>query len=347
MKQTNKAKPKKPTTCILDADGLLFEAASTVGEQVWYIYKDKEGNEVARFDSAQKGKNWIDEIKFIGFDIEHGYEGDVDELTRHTEYEILDVRECYKAFKSGLKKIKKMTGCKEIVAYIGKATGAKVFRYDLATIYPYKKGRGDSRKPHHLEAVRKFARTLPEVKTVIGDVEVDDKVMEVAEKLGEKACLTFTDKDALQAVGCWVYHMGNHDKPVWSSPNIVGRIGKRDNGKTKMLGWLSLMYQMIKGDKSVDGIVGLPKYGDVKAYELLAEFDNKPMTYLPKVIDKVLAEYHSVYGDEHTYTHHNGVDEITASYKDIFMENFYLLYMRRYKNDDCPMVAYHVHQYNT
>lgn len=327
----------KPEICVLDGDGLLFEAA-LAGEQVWYDYHDQDGNLVASFKDARAGNNWIDEIQSMGIDMYYGYTGDADSLIRTTRYEIKDVELCYKAFKKGLKRILKLSKCKEVRCYLSKKSGFKVFRYQLATIHEYKKGRSNSRKPHYLEAVRKFANTLPEVRTVRGRIEVDDKVVQEAESIGAKACLVAADKDALQVKGAWILHLGKHDHPVWSDPNIVGRIGKRKDGSVKRLGWLALMFQMFTGDKQTDGIVGLPKYGDVKAYNILKPFDNKPIKHLPDVVRAVLREYLRVYGSTHTYTHWDGSVEITASFRDMFEENLLQLYMRRFNNDHCDEI---------
>jgi len=331
-------KPKnKPRVCYLDGDGILFKSASS-GEIVWRVAKDKDGNEIARFDSVSAYNNWIFEIETFETDIHYGYKGDVADITRETEYELKDPKECEKVFKREVKKVLKATGCDEIRVYISKKAGTKVFRHKLATLHEYKKGRSNQRKPYYLEYVRKFARGLNGVVVVRGDIEVDDRVVELAEKGGRNACLAAEDKDSLQAKGCWVYHIGKHEKPVWSNPKIVGRIGKRDNGSTKMLGWLSLMYQMMKGDKQVDGIVGLPKYGDKKAYELLKEFDNKPINVLPEVVRTVLREYYRVYGESHEYEHWDGSVVVSGSYKSIFEENLLLLYMRRFKDDNCRVI---------
>ena len=324
----------KPKVCYLDGDGILFKSANA-GEICWRLAIDKDGNEVARFDSVSAYNNWLFEIETFGCDNLHGYEGDSNDLTRKTEYELNDPKECEKVFKREVKKVIKATGCEEIRVYISKKAGTKVFRHKLATIHEYKKGRSNQRKPHYLEHVRKFARGLNGVIIVRGDIEVDDRVVELAEKGGRNACLAAEDKDSLQAKGCWVYHIGKHDKPVWSNPKIVGRIGKRGNGSVKVIGWLSLMYQMMKGDKQVDGIVGLPNYGDKKAYELLKPFDNKPISELNKVVRVVLSEYFKVYGVSHSYDHWDGSGLIDASYKEIFEENLLLLYMRRFKDDSC------------
>lgn len=326
---------KKPTVCIYDADTLLFESASA-GEQVWYVYKDENDKEVARFDSAQKGKNWLSEFEVFGCDPYFNFTGDPSTLTRHTEYEIKDVEDCYKNFDKGLKKILKLSGCKKIVAGVSKKSGEKVFRYDIATMREYKKGRSELRRPHYLEEVRKYARKHPNVVTPRGDIEVDDWVVIQGAKYGTKVCVAFKDKDGLQGFGFWLLHVDNHTKPVFSSDKIVGRIGERD-GKVRKIGYLSLMYQLICGD-TADGIIGLKGKGEKLAKELLFKYDNKPIELLPEVVGKVLRAYYNVYGLSYTYPHWNGSGELTRSYKDIFKENLILLWMRRFKDDNCEQI---------
>ena len=110
-----------------------------------------------------------------------------------------------------------------------------------------------------------------------------------------------------------------------------------DNGKVAVLGWLSLLFQVMKGD-SADFIAGLPKYGDKKAYEILKDFDNKPIAFLPEAVRSVLSHYYRVYGLSHTYTHWNGTTELTRTYKEMFEENLRLLYMVKHKDDKCEEI---------
>lgn len=329
-------KPPKPTICIYDCDTLLFES-SAAGETTFYVYKDEEGREICRFDSAKKAKNWIEECSHMEADIRFQYQGDVTALTRHVEYEIKDFEECRKVFDQGLKKILKLSGCKEIRAYISSKSGAKVFRNDLATLRQYKPSRKDSRKPHHLENVRRYARTLPEVKVTRGFVETDDRVMQDAEKLKHRACLAFSDKDGLQGKGVWLLHVGKHEKPVWSSSKILGRIGERKDGSIKKIGYLALMYQMIVGD-SIDGVGGIKGKGEKLVRDILFEYDGEPISELPSLVETVLRAYYEVYGSEYTYQHWYDSREITASYKDVFKENLLLLWMRRFKDDECRVI---------
>jgi hypothetical protein len=332
--------PPPPEKAIIDGDSILFKAAQA-GETTWYVAVGEDGEEITRFDSAHNYKNWLETAKEFGLDVEHGYEGDLDKVERKVEYEIHDVEKCYKAFDKIVREWVRASGCEDYVVYIGKKSGAKVFRYDVATIYPYKHGRDDLKKPHHLEAVRKYARNLPNVTTVKGDIEVDDKVVAEAEKHKHRACLCALDKDSLQARGCYIHLVGQHEEPVFSSKKIVGRLWQEDK-KIYGTGYLFTAFQMLKGDKPVDGIVGLPKWGDKKAYEALKKFDGVGLTHLSDVIYRVAELYYSVYGDEHKYNHCYTNEEITATWRDMFEENLRLLWMKRHRDDVGQSIMEHV-----
>lgn len=324
--------PPKPTILLIDGDSILFKAASA-GEQVWYVAKDAEGNEVARFQSASSYKSWIQSCEILGFDSVYGYEGDIESLTRETEYEYKDVKHCYDSFDKSVNEWLYYSGCEEWKMWIGKATGLKNFRYDIATIHPYKKDRDKMRKPYYLEQVRKYASTKPQVKVIKGSVEVDDRVVAEAEKLKHKCVLGFVDKDNTQAKGCYQLFMGYSDTPYFVTARSVGEI-KMDGKKVWATSYLRVASQLLHGDKAVDGIVGLPKYGPTRAYELLKEFDGVHVKHASEVFVKVSEEYKKHYGDSHTYPHCYTGEEITRNWKEMFEENLRLLWMKRHRDDE-------------
>lgn len=330
-------KPKPPQIAYIDGDSLLFISASSASTTM-YEYRDQEGNLIAKFPSADAGKSWISNIEVLGFDDAHGFTGDVDTLTRE---KIVtpddDIETAKKTFNTMVKRWVKQSGCKDYVVYIGAKKGQRVFRHDLATIAEYKGNRKGQEKPPLLNKVRKWASQQPNVKVARGAVEVDDLVVAYTERKGEKACLIGVDKDAKQVVGCWLMIPDEHDKPVFSKPDIVGRIGLKSNGKVKCIGWLALLFQMIKGD-SVDNIKALPRHGDKKAYDILKEFDNKPISALPDAVRAVLSHYYKQYGLTYQYTHWDGSQTLTRSYKEMFEENLRLLYMLRSKDDDASVI---------
>lgn len=330
--------PKKPTKAFVDADILLFSSASA-GEQVWYVYSDKDGNEVCRFDNANDGKNWIEVMEAFGFDSTHGYEGDVEDLVRTVEYVVGDFEKCKKAFKSSLatwvNPIKKWAGKDlKVTAYISKATGAENFRYQVATIAPYKGKRLKSHKPFYLEDLRKWASKLPEVKMARGRVEVDDVTCALAQRAGQNGVVVAGDKDCNGVTGCWVYVPDQDETPRFSNPDSVGEIYLNEKGDIKGLGWLFWLGQCLKGD-SVDNIKGCKGVGDAKAVKTLEQFSGADISMLERAVQAVCQVYMDTYSDEHKYKNHHTGEMVTVSWRDILIENLRLVYMLK-KQDDSP-----------
>lgn len=322
---------KKPEIAIIDLDSILFQAANA-GQVTWRVARDDSGKEICRYSSVAEYNGWLQECEILDMDIQHGYKGNVEDLVRETEYEYLDVEKCYKTFDHIIDTWVKQSGCSKWKGWMGAKAGQRNFRYDIATLFPYKHGREKIVKPYYLEDVRAYARKNPNCVTVKGAYEADDLVVANAEKRGEKACLVGIDKDSVQVRGSWFLLVDQHDKPIFSDPNLVGKLWKE--GK-KVYGWgnLFLLWQMLKGDKSVDGIVGVPGVGDVGAYNTLKEFSGKPIKDLPEAIDAVAGVYKKVFGEEYNYKHCYTNEDITAHWKDLFEENLRLLWMKRYKDD--------------
>lgn len=330
------AKAAKPVTAFLDLDSVLFSAASAA-EQVIYIYINNEtGEEEARFEKAKDGKEWLELMSVVD---------DAGDLyRRETEYEYRDVKEAYKAFDKEVERWVKASECQKWTGYVSKNSGLPNFRHQLATLKPYKGSRSDTRKPYYLEHVRKYARKNPNIKTTIGAVETDDLVVARAEKLGQRGCVVSVDKDSRQVSGCWMLIIGEQDKPTFSSGKIVGRLRQKSKKKIVGMGYLFLLFQLLKGD-SVDGIGGCKGVGDKGALEVLEPFSGKPLSELPNAIAAVCEEYKRVYGDEFKYKHHETKEEITATWKDILYENLRLLWMKRSKDDMAETIWEHVKGY--
>lgn len=331
--------PPHPEIAIIDLDSLLFQAASS-GEQVWYVAKDIGGNEVARFDSAKAHKYWLEEIELFGADPLYGYEGVIENLSRETIYEILPVENCYKSFDKMLKDWVKQSGCPKFKCWVSKKSGAKNFRYDIATLNQYKKGRENTRKPHHLEAVRKYAMQHPNVVKAVGKIEVDDLVVAVAEKYKHKGCLLSIDKDSRQVMGTHVMIIDQMEQPVFSSKKIVGKLDY-DGKKVTGYGILFLLWQSLTGD-TVDGILGCKGMGKKKAYDLLSKYSGVCMSHLPEAVDDVCEVYKGVYGDSYKYNHCYTNEELQVSWQGVFTENVRLLWMLRHKDDKAEFVLDHL-----
>lgn len=329
--------PKKPIITYADADIAIFKAAAS-GEQIQYIYSDGD-KEVASFTSAEDGKKWLSEVEVMGVDFEYGYEGDPSSLTRTIDYTDLGVEKSYEVFDKILEDYKKMANTPEFVGYVSKSTGAEVFRNKIATIKKYKGSRA-SRKPLHLEAVRKYALSKPEIKQASGkvvmdgvkyDIETDDQVAALAQYKGELGQLLSFDKDSMISVGCWILSPNYLEDPTYADPTLTGVV-EEVGGSLRGFGHLFLLGMMITGD-TADAITGVPKGGKKKALEVLSPFNNKPISKLPDAFEEVAKLYKKAYGDSYTYKHWETGEDITRNWYEMMIEQGKLLYMLRGKND--------------
>lgn len=330
--------PPPPEIAYLDLDSLLFKAAQA-GEQIIYFGVDEDGNEWGHCDSAAGYKNWLEEIEMFGCDMLTGYVGDPSSLTRNSKIEIKEEKKVAKAFDHLLNKWIVGSGCKEWVGYVSKKVSAQTFRHDLATIKGYKSGRAQN-KPHYLEEARKYALTKANVKTIRGPWEVDDVVCALAQRKGWKGCVVSIDKDSRGVNNTHVYIPEEMEKPEFSSKKIVGKLWQNEKGKVLGLGSLFWLYQCLAGD-AVDAITGCKGVGSTGAYKLLQPFSGAAMAHFEDVLRVVAETYQKAYGESHEYPHHESEEVIVASWRDIFIENSHLVYMRNNQKDECfwvPMI---------
>lgn len=325
----------KPKVGVIDCDFLIFSAASSPsGEQVMYVYKDGD-TEIARFESAAAGKNWIDEIEMFGFDGRFGFEGDPLSLIRTTEYEPKSLLEARKNFDKNLKKWIREAGVEDWVGRCASAKGAKSFRNEIATLTEYKGNRTESRKPFHLESVRKYAMSKEQIKKAIGGFETDDLVCAIAQKGGSSHVVIACDKDARGVSGCWYHIPGDTEEPEYSDGKIVGNISSRKKGTQTKLdghGWLFWLAQSLTGD-TADNYKGCKGYGPSKAADVLSQFNGKPLSFLPEAAKVACSVFKEVYGDVVEYNHWRTGEAMRVSYKDLFLENLTLAYMVKSKSD--------------
>lgn len=326
--------PESPKIAYLDFDMALFRAAYAAEDTV-YRFVRANGEVVKEFSSASSSKQWLEEVSIFGVCPETSYSGSGDDLTREVCYTLHDVKKAYKAFDKLIDEHKGMTGCESNLFYVSKASGTPNFRHKIATLQPYK-GNRQGRKPAALEAVRKHAYTHPDVKVPRGSIEVDDRVMAMARKAGERGLVVAGDKDVLQASGCWVLHLDNHESPVWSDPASVGCLYNKD-GKADGLGWLWLLHQCIVGD-SADNYAGVKGCGPKVSLEVLSKYSHHPIERIIEPITAVATLYHDVYGDNYTYFNHQTQQEHTASWRDILIEMMHLAYMRDKETVECPLI---------
>lgn len=121
--------------------------------------------------------------------------------------------------------------------------GGGNFRYDIATIQPYKGNRVQD-KPHHLDAIRDYIVSNYDAKKVYG-VEVDDAVGILYE---EGDIIVSQDKDLRQLPG-------RHFHPI----------SKVEDTVTEVEGLRNFYSQVIVGDTS-DNILGLFGIGKTSSY---------------------------------------------------------------------------------
>lgn len=157
--------------------------------------------------------------------------------------------------------------------------------------YPhYKQNRENQEKPTLFLQAKDyfFSKYNP---LIVENVEADDVCCSFHTQYDD-TILCSPDKDLLQCPG---YHYNIKTKEIIYIDDI-GELKLIQKAKKKKLyssGQYKIWHQMISGD-SVDNIKGLPRYGDVKSYNLLSKCKN-PEQMRRVVVD----EYYSVYQDEY------------------------------------------------
>ena len=163
-------------------------------------------------------------------------------------------------------------------------TGDNNFRFDIATVKPYKGNRKDKEKPFYLPSVRKLLEVKYNALKVHG-MEADDILaIEAVKYNSDEVCIASRDKD-LRQVPCWQYSWEVGRQPEWG-PELVDSIGELEatysnkvlasgepSKAIKKLSGTGLRWfyaQCIVGD-SADNIPGLEGKGAGLAYELLRD----------------------------------------------------------------------------
>ena len=210
-------------------------------------------------------------------------------------YELVDQR---------IKSIIEATGANEYEVFL---TGPGNFRFDIATIAPYKGNRASVEKPYHWSTVSERLISHWGARIVEG-VEADDALAIKGQwhaLRGLQYVIASRDKD-LRMVPCshysWACGENQPEIPVYQVQGL-GEVRCQTKtyvdkkGKTvkvhKLLGnGLSFFYgQLLTGD-TVDNIKGCPSTGPVKAVELLQN-----LTTEKELFQAVAAQYHLRLGD--------------------------------------------------
>lgn len=329
-------KINKPKIAIIDCDFPIYYSASAA-EQIYYVYYDQDYNEVRRFKSADEGKGWIEEFNlFGGIDLYGSFNGDPSTLIRETEWEPKDFKIATQTIDGMLEEWLELAQCGKWQGKCAAQKGADVFREHVCTLKEYKGNRKNTRKPHHLEPLRKWAlKEYSQLSKVIGPYEADDIVCAKAQKLGDKAVVVEEDKDCRIVRGCWFLIPSCMDEPEYSPLDSVGYVYLDKSGssaKVKGYGWLYLLSMCLTGD-SADNYDGCPGVGPTKAVKVLEVFNSKHDSVLKQVVEATGEVFKHKLGDKVSYNHWSTGEEIEASWKDVFIENLILAYMIKGKND--------------
>lgn len=192
------------------------------------------------------------------------------------------------------------SGCDTYELFI---TGQDNFRFDIATVKPYKGNRNDKPKPFYLPAVRKLLESYGAV--VCDGMEADDMLAVRAREMNfEDCCICTRDKD-LRMVPCWQYGWEVGQQPEWG-PNLVDKFGElqfrfsdkilkngeKSNAIKKVWGTgLKWFYaQLIIGD-STDNIPGLEGKGGGLVHQVI-----EPCTSEQELFTEVCGAYQNKYG---------------------------------------------------
>lgn len=181
-------------------------------------------------------------------------------------------------------------------AYTIYLSGSKNFRYELATLKPYKGNRKD-RKPEHFLALRQYLQNNWGAEVTDG-IEADDACAILHTEYLERGLTPVTasiDKDLLQLQG-WHFNV-RKDQLKYVSQFEADK---------------NFYYQMLVGD-STDNIGGVPSIGPKKAAAILKDARDK--VGLETCVQNA---YKSFCG---------------PNWRDIMIENGRLLYLQRKPND--------------
>jgi len=200
-----------------------------------------------------------------------------------------------------IKFITENSGCDSYELFI---TGKDNFRYDIATVKPYKGNRSDKPKPFYLESTRKLLESYGAV--VCDGMEADDMLAVRAREMEYKdCCICSRDKD-LRMVPCMQYSWEVGLQPEWG-PELVDTLGElhfrfsdkilkngeKSNAIKKVWGTgLKWFYaQLIIGD-STDNISGLEGKGGGLVHQVI-----HPCTSEEELFTAAFSAYTDKYGD--------------------------------------------------
>ena len=318
MSMTQSIDMPKDTKLLIDADGVTFAAGFAAEKAKYRVHF-----------------GWNEEQEGYLFSTDFDYKKDVDALLKEEgfeegEYEIekwRDVEPLANALANCRNMLNGLLESLNSNIYELYLTGKDNFRYDVATIQPYKGNRKDVARPTHEKAIRQYMIDNWGA-IVIDGQEADDAVSIRQTMLGDRSCIVSADKD-LDMVPGW------HSKL---------RKGKEDDKLTPYYvteeeGLLHFYTQLLTGDPT-DNIQGVPGIGKVKAGKLLqAAIERGHCGETQCCLESVLFEavsgayevYHRARAEESSLTLTDS--EIETGVRAAIRETGVLLWMRRELNE--------------
>lgn len=185
-----------------------------------------------------------------------------------------------------------LTACAPISEFKGYLTGSGNFRYELATIQPYKANREKLERPVHWQTVRDFLLRECNAEMVEG-IEADDKLVIEWGRNPQNTVVATIDKDLSTVPGITLYN--------WKHKTLTTISTEEAN--------LNFYKQILTGD-TIDNIPGVKGLGPAKADKLLRLGMPEPL-----MITVCYTEYLKAYGREKAW--------------DALVENGRLLHMIR------------------
>ncbi len=205
-------------------------------------------------------------------------------------------------------------------AYEVYLTGPGNFRFDIATIKPYKGARVGLEKPHHWETVSRRLQDYWGAVTVNG-IEADDWLGIRGTEEGDNYTASSRDKDIRQISSCrhYSWKCGEHQPEIGpfsieglgvvsASWKLYGKVKPVKSWKLEGHGDAFFWGQLLCGD-SVDNIPGCKGVGPAKIPDLFRDCRTNEDYFR-----KCVYEYQRAYGD---------------SWKEFLTENARLLYLIR------------------
>lgn len=167
-----------------------------------------------------------------------------------------------------------LSACAPVAEFRGYLTGPGNFRYDIATIQPYK-GNRVTPKPVHFESIRDYLLRECNAELVEG-IEADDKLIIEWGKDPDNTIVASIDKDLCQVPGLTVYNWKHRTLRTLTQEEATYNFYK----------------QLLTGD-DIDHIPGCPGIGDGKAAKLLK-------TGMPEslMMTQCYGAYLKAYGDK-------------------------------------------------